>query len=160
MASTGTSSFTILLPPKWSLSFQSKILIEYQFFVLIIPFSYIWLSQHYQPKKGTIFKAPYYTYFSMLPLILSQAKTTSSHVCVDVCANWINFFLNSKTNPCCRSLSVITMMWQYSVPCLNCVLGPQEPMKYPSFLATRVKGEKYLRLEHYGVLQVVATLTV
>lgn len=58
-----------------------------------------------------------------------------------------------------RSLSVITMMWQYSVPCLSCVLGPQEPMKYPSFLATKVKGEKYLRLEHYGVLQVVATLT-
>jgi len=52
------------------------------------------------------------------------------------------------------------MMWQYSVPCLSCVLGPQEPKKYPSFLATKVKGEKYLRLEHYGVLQVVATLTV
>jgi hypothetical protein len=58
------------------------------------------------------------------------------------------------------------MTWQYSVPCLSCVLGPGEegtgfkPMTYPSSLTTKVKGEKYLGLEHYGVLQVVATLTV
>jgi hypothetical protein len=80
-------------------------------------------------------------------------------------ADWIKLLLKYSTISYCRSLSVISMMWQHSVPCLSCVLGPQEEkdyksMAHPSSLTIKVKGEKCLSLEHYGVLQVVATSTV
>jgi len=61
---------------------------------------------------------------------------------------------------------VITMMWQHSVPCLSCVLGPQgeeddlKSVTHPPSLTIRVKGEKCLRLKHCGVLQAVATSIV
>lgn len=74
--------------------------------------------------------------------------------------------MKATFNAFCRNLSVITMMWLHSVPCLSCAVGLRKEEEgdfksttLPSSLATKVKGGKCLRLEYNGVLQVVATLT-